>query len=54
MKKTEDSDVFSDVKHRHDDPAPSLDYAHDYKSIIYVTMRLTESTHQQVISQQNT
>ena len=37
MKKTEDSDVFSDVKHRHDDPATSLDYAHDYKSIIYVS-----------------
>ena len=36
--KTEDSDCFSEMKHKHDNPVTSLDYAHIYKSIIYVTM----------------
>ena len=45
-KKTEDSDAFSEVNHKHDDPVVSLDYAHDHMSNIYVTIQLAKSTHQ--------
>ena len=54
MEKTEDSDAVSEVKHKHDDLLASLDYEHIHQSIVYVTMRLAKSTHQQVISQQST
>ena len=46
MKKTEDSDAFSKVKHKHDDPVTSFHYALAHKSIIYVTTRLVKRTHQ--------
>ena len=37
MKKTEDSDPVSLVKHKHDNPVASLDYALVNKSMIYAT-----------------
>ena len=54
MKKNEDSNAFSEVKHKHDDLVTSLHNAHVHKSIIYVITRLAKSTQQQVIPQHNT
>ena len=54
MKKTEGSDAFYEMKHRHDDPVTSLDCANIHKSITYVATRLAKCTNQQAISQQNT
>ena len=54
MKKVENTEAFSKVERVHDDQVESLEYALVYKSIIYVTTLLAKSTHQQVISQQNT
>ena len=54
MKKAEDSEAFSDVGCKHDNPVAGLGYSPVHKSIIYFTIRLTESTNQQVIWQQNT
>ena len=53
MKATEESDTFSKVKHKHDDPVTSVDYAHVHMYIVYVTTRLANSTHSQIIPQQN-
>ena len=52
-KKTENSDTYSEVKHRHLKLVFSLDYVHVQKSIINITMRLAKSAHQKVVSQQN-
>ena len=49
MKKAEDSEAFSDVGCKHDNPIAGLGYSPVHKSIIYFTIRLTESTNQQVI-----
>ena len=37
MKKTEDIDIFSDVKHKHDNPVASPGCTRVNNSIIYVT-----------------
>ena len=42
------------MEHRHTNLVASLEYAHITESIIYITMRLAKSTHQQVILQQST
>ena len=52
-KKVKDSEAFSEVEHRHDDPVLGFDDVPDHKSIIYITTRLVKGTHQQVILQQN-
>ena len=53
-KKVENSETISEVEYIHDDSVTSSDYVPVYKSMIYVTMWLAESTHQQVISLQHT
>ena len=42
-KKTEDSDAFSEVEHKHDNLVPHHAYTHGNKSIIYVTSVISEN-----------
>ena len=37
MKKTEDSDAYSEMEHKHGNPVVSFDYVHFHNFIIYVT-----------------
>ena len=49
-KNIEDSNVFSEVGHKHADPVAIFHYVHAIKSIVYVTTRLAKAS----INKQNT